>query len=444
MKREERMMERMKYMKKGLRILRRILAGLLTGLLVLGIVGLVGYRIITKTDHEVRRNAIVEDAILYTIDGEELEYNVICYGDVSRAYILDSSGNGIDSLEKLAQVLGTADAPAEKFPADPGSSRTIGKAVVADLVTDDKGDIVSVNVRSVTDRPVIGISWKKDGVDREYRGFAEAFERNGAMVVYLPRITDGASAQEVLSRVDGIFVTGGEDWNPGRYGEEASPHGAKDWNDIRDTSDLHLMQQAIALDVPMLCVCRGAQGLNVALGGALIQDVPCHQGVKVLDGTIDESRVTKYISGKDGSGCGCKDAKHLRVQIDGLNHGVMGFYHVLEAGADGIGISRESKWLYEIFGTTSIDLISTSHHQAIDPDRLGEGLTVVAMTSDGVVEAVEYQDNFFALALQWHPEREALSDACLTDVSQELANLPLRALVEHAAIHGSPTAEPQE
>lgn len=424
-------------MKKFLKILGKILLGFLIVLVVLGAVSFVVYKNMMKTDHEVQKSTIVENAILYTVDGDELEYNVIYYGDVSGAYVIDQSGNGIDSLEKLSAVLGTADAPAEKFPADPGSSRTLGKAVVADLVTDDAGDIVSVNVRSVSDRPVIGISWKKDSVGSDYKGFAEAFERNGAMVVYLPRITDAASAQEVLSQVDGIFVTGGEDWNPKLYGEEAIPHGSKGWNDVRDTSDLHLMQQAIALNVPLLCVCRGAQGLNVALGGKLIQDVPYYQGTKVLDGTIDESRVTKYISGQDGSDCGCEDASHLRVEVDGLGHGTMAFYHSLEAGTDGIGIDKNSKWLYDIFGATSIDLIATAHHQAIHPEYVAPGLTVVATSADGIIEAVEYQDNLFALALQWHPERDALSDMRMKNVSQDLSNLPLRALVEHAAIHAA-------
>lgn len=80
-----------------------------------------------------------------------------------------------------------------------------------------------MTVKTVSDRPVIGISWKKDSIGSDYKGFAEAFERNGAIAVFLPQITDAASAQEVLSRVDGVFVTGGEDWNPKLYNQEAIP-----------------------------------------------------------------------------------------------------------------------------------------------------------------------------------------------------------------------------
>lgn len=424
-------------MKKFLKILGKILLGLLIVLIVVGIVGFLVYKNMMKTDHEVQKSAVIEDAILYTVDGDELQYDVIYYGDVTKAAITDESGNGIDSLEKLSAVLGKADAPAEIFPADPGSSRTLGKAVTADITTDDKGNITYVTVKTVSDRPVIGISWKKDSIGSDYKGFAEAFERNGAIAVFLPRITDGASAQEVLSHVDGIFVTGGEDWNPKLYGEEAIPHGSSGWNDARDTSDIHLMQQAIAMDIPMLTVCRGTQGLNIALGGALVQDVPYYLGTKVLDGTIPQSRVTKIMSGEGGDSCGCEGANHLRVQVDGLAHGGLSFYHKLETGIDGIGIDKNSKWLYDIFGAESIELIATAHHQALDPDRLAAGLTVVAKSSDGIIEAVEYQDNLFVLGLQWHPERDALSDTRFTDVSQDLSNLPLRTLVKYAIIYAA-------
>lgn len=252
-------------MKKFLKILGKILLGFLIALMVLGAAGFIVYKNMMKTDHELQKSAVIEDAILYTVDGDELQYDVIYYGDVTKAAITDETGSGIDSLEKLSAVLGKADAPAEIFPADPGSSRTIGKAVTADITTDDKGNITYVMVKTVSDRPVIGISWKKDS----------------------------------------------------------------------------------------------------------------------------------------------------------------------------IGIDKNSKWLYDIFGAESIELIATAHHQALDPERLGEGLTVVAKSSDGIIEAVEYQDNLFVLGLQWHPERDALSDTRFTDVSQDLSNLPLRTLVKYAIIYAA-------
>lgn len=376
----------------------------------------------TGTDRIRQKDACFSDAILYALEGTELEYNVTCYGDAGKAEITDESGSGIDSLEALSRVLGKADAPAVKQSTDPGE-RTIGKAVTADLQTDKRGNITQITVKRVRPRPVIGITWKMDTIGADYQSFAEALERNGALVVYLPLVISQDHAAMVLSQIDGLFVTGGEDWNPRLYGQEPQPHGAVDCNDIRDASDLYLIKGAIEMDLPMLTVCRGTQGLNIALGGKLLQDVPTYLGGKVLDGSISESRVSKNISEE---GCGCEGEKHLRVQLDGLNHEKSAGYHELQT------IDPDSKWLYEIFGTEALDFVATAHHQALDPEHLGQGLTVAAESSDGIIEAVEYRENTFVLGLQWHPEKDALTDSQGVDVSQEASNRPLRALVEYA------------
>ena len=243
-----------------------------------------------------------------------------------------------------------------------------------------------------------------------------------------------------------------------------TPHGAEWWNDNRDLSDRYLILGAIESDTPLLCSCRGEEGLNVVLGGGLIQDVRCYLGEKVLSGEIPVSRVTEVKSGTlpqtrekvqdmgysyfdenysyigdtfdeetgtymDGSGC---EEGHLRVCIDGIGH--TSGAHALEAGSDGIGISKSSKWLYDIIGSESIDVVHSSHHQAVDPVRLGNGITIAAMSSDGIVEAIEYQDNTFALGLQWHPENDALHKTAEADVDQDLSNKILGELIKYAAL----------
>lgn len=424
---------------------------------------------------------LIEGAILYTVDADgNLEYNVTHEAAVdSDVTIQDTTGAGITSLAALEEVMGEADAPATALGTQVGE-RTLGDAVTADL-TVSGGEVQSITVTDVSDRPTVGISWKKDAIGSDYQGFAEAFERSGAYAVYLPQITDADSAKEVLAAVDGIFVTGGEDWNPSLYDETQDPHGSSGYNDPRDTSDINLMQQAIALDVPLLAVCRGEQGFNVAMGGSLIQDIPSYLGEKVLSGEIDVSRVSSVLSGTipstlagydslsddlkqtvkdtgytvyDAQGnrlgrsydqttdtyadydTGCKTG-HLRVTIDGLVHSGGTGYHVIAAGVgnSGTSISTESKWLYNILGTTTVETAATAHHQAVDPADLGEGLTVVAMSSDGIVEAIEHQDSLFALALQWHPERDALKDTRGVDVDQDQCNALLGALVEYAGIY---------
>ena len=376
----------------------------------------------------------VEDAILYVInENGELEYNVTHEAYVGEATVTDATGSGIDTLPELAEALGTPN--------------RLGDAVTADLTFKD-GELAEIEIKDICKRPIVGISWKKDTIGNDYKGFAEAYERNGAKAVFLPQVHDAEEAREVLSLVDGIFMTGGEDWNPKLYDEEAYPHGSSGWNDARDTSDIHLMQQAIELDVPMLAVCRGEQGFNVAMGGGLIQDVPTYLGQQVKAGKIDESRAT--VIPDDGIKTYTQDANgewkvevtpcepaHYRVIVDDLVHSGGTGYHKLAAGENGNGIDPNSKWMHDIVGDESIDLIATAHHQAADPENLGDGLTVAAVSSDGIIEAIEYTatDVEFALGIQFHPERDALGDTRGVDVDQDMCNKFLRALVEHAAAH---------
>lgn len=437
----------------------------------LGLLLTVGALLLAPTPALATGTATVADAILYTIDaGGELEYDVTHTAAVTDATrVTDRGGTEIDTIDELKAAMGTPDAPALRLGTDVGE-RTLGKAVVADLTVE--GDAVTeIAVESATRRPVIGLSWKKDEIGSDYQGFAEAYERNGAYVVYLPQVTSDDDARQVLSKLDGIFMTGGEDWNPGLYGQEQTPYGSSYWNDARDASDLALMREAIEMDVPMLSVCRGTQGFDISRGGALIQDVPAYLGQKVLSGEIAASRVSKVMNGTlpstlagydtlpdalkqpvttdakgnpngyskydaaTGTWEKVADGTTLRVNVDGIVHSGGTGYHELDPGVgnDEVAISKDSKWLYDILGTDRLSLVATAHHQAIDPDRLGSGLTVVARSSDGIVEAVEYQGASFALGLQWHPERDALKDTRGVDVDQDLCNVFLRALVRHAA-----------
>lgn len=402
-----------------------------------------------EDENGVSPSKTISSAILYTINADnELEYNVVYQAAVTgETVVKDKTFHGIDTVDELKAVMGEADKPAVAFGTETGD-RTLGKAVTADLTIDGNGAVASVTVTKVSDRPVVGISWKRDTIGNDYQGFAEAFERNGAYAVYLPQITDAESAKAVLSGVDGIFVTGGEDWNPALYNETTFPHGSSGWNDTRDTSDLNLMQQAIAMDVPLLAVCRGEQGFNISLGGGLIQDIPTYLGEKVQNGEIDASRATVLEDTGTGWGANHKDCEtpHYRVVVDGLIHSGGTGYHVLAGGEgnESIAIDKtKSKWLYQILGTDTLNLVATAHHQAIDPEKLGNGLTVVARSSDGIVEAVEHQDSLFALALQFHPERDALGDSRKDadgnpiDINQDQCNALLGALVQYAGIYQS-------
>jgi putative glutamine amidotransferase len=209
--------------------------------------------------------------------------------------------------------------------------------------------------------PMIGItaheSLVDDGVGVASRhhltnvAYAKAVRKAGGIPVLLPMV-DPADAALFASRVDAVLVTGGADVNPDRY--NAAPAPETDAADpARDDSDIAMIRAVIDDDRPLLCICRGIQILNVAVGGTLDQH---HEGHFDLD---------RYN----------EDAHGVRV----------------DAGTK----------LAKVLGATQIG-VNSLHHQALD--MVGSGLRPVAYSDDGLVEGVEVDGCSFALGVQWHPE----------------------------------------
>ncbi len=209
--------------------------------------------------------------------------------------------------------------------------------------------------------PMIGItaheSLVDDGVGVASRhhltnvAYAKAVRKAGGIPVLLPMV-DPADAALFASRVDAVLVTGGADVNPDRY--NAAPAPETDAADpARDDSDIAMIRAVIDDDRPLLCICRGIQILNVAVGGTLDQ----HHG-----GHFDLDRYNE-------------DAHGVRV----------------DAGTK----------LAKVLGATQIG-VNSLHHQALD--TVGPGLRPVAYSDDGLVEGVEVDGCSFALGVQWHPE----------------------------------------
>ena len=402
--------------------------------------------------------ATVKNAALYTLRDGVLEYN--CTHSAPVAADATVRGCGISTAGRLRAIMGAADMPKTVHSTATGR-RKLRFFVVADLTFNEKGEIAAIGVKSISRRPVVGISWKQNEIKADYENMAEILERSGAYALYLPRITKEEGAAKVLDQLDGVLATGGVDINPAIFGEKQTPHGTQKCNDPRDISDLLLVRNAVRLDIPLLAICRGSQMLSAALGGKLIQDVPYYLGQKVQKGEISPSRVTRVLSGRlrpedeavadmgyviwdendqpAGAtydretdtymeGCGCKEG-HLRVEVDGLCHsGGIGFH-------GDTTISKNSKWLYTINGGERLDLITTSHHQAVDSDRLGEGLTVVATSCDGIVEATEYQQNLFCLGVQYHPEKDSLRNHTEVEMNQDKCCEYFRTLVRYALMY---------
>ncbi len=73
-----------------------------------------------------------------------------------------------------------------------------------------------------------------------------------------------------MGQVDGLIVGGGDDISPTLYGGDVKITARLDLD--RDALERQLVEQAITAGKPVLGICRGAQMLNIALGGTLHQD----------------------------------------------------------------------------------------------------------------------------------------------------------------------------
>lgn len=182
--------------------------------------------------------------------------------------------------------------------------------------------------------------------------YADSVERAGGVALLAPAVP--AQAEDVMAAAAALVLTGGPDVEPARYGAQAHPQTDRPRRE-RDASEIALLEAALALQRPVLAICRGVQVLNVALGGDLIQHLP--------DNGIEHR-----------PGGGEFAAREVRI----------------EAGSRLAGV----------LGTTA--QVACSHHQALD--TLGAGLLPVAWADDATVEAVELAGHHWVVGVQWHPE----------------------------------------
>ena len=203
--------------------------------------------------------------------------------------------------------------------------------------------------------PVIAIAWPKPD-------YVASLERAGASVRVLD--TDHDEPGTALDRCDGLLLTGGVDVDPAVYGE-TERHPTVEVDPVRDSYELALARAALARDMPVLAICRGAQVLNVAAGGTLIQDVPSAVATSI-EHTIAQPK-------------------------DALAHDVIVAAH-----------SRLANYLQTTTKAPHRIAVNSRHHQAV---RQPAPLFVVSATApDGVIEAIEKPEAAFCIGVQWHPE----------------------------------------
>lgn len=241
--------------------------------------------------------------------------------------------------------------------------------------------------------PVIGVSGHNSGKESVADlTYIHSIKLAGGVPLVLPVTTDDAVIDAMLSRIDGLVMTGGEDFDPLKwYGEEPRRE-LKGVNVTRDVFDVKLLRAAVAKGIPVLGVCRGEQALGVAFGGALWQDIPTD-----VKGNV----------------------KHNQMPTD------------VAFPTHSITIEKGSK-LEALLGVEKV-AVNSFHHQAIK--RVPQGLKAVAYAADGVVEAVErvgklegYEDGgAWIMGVQFHPEAIIMSGETTTF-------LPIfKALVEEAS-----------
>lgn len=185
-----------------------------------------------------------------------------------------------------------------------------------------------------------------------------AVYRAGGIPVPLPVVEKEFIGKQVAN-VDGIVFSGGEDIDPGYYGQTVRSSSHRIDPD-RDRYELALMDEAMKANRPMLCVCRGMQLLNVYRGGTLCADI-----------------------GESGQ----SDLPHWETREP------WNTVHPVEIAP--------GHFAEEVLGSVQLG-VNSIHHQSID--RLGQGLEVVGRSPDGLVEAMAVTDSDSVLAVQWHPE----------------------------------------
>ncbi|MYA83569.1 MAG: gamma-glutamyl-gamma-aminobutyrate hydrolase family protein [Acidimicrobiales bacterium] len=228
-------------------------------------------------------------------------------------------------------------------------------------------------------------------VDLYIAHYAQAVHAAGAVALHVPLDADPA---DVVPRLDGVLLTGGEDVAACLYADRlheqvydgidpfaeraagfdndrGASNSPADSVPLRDAFEIALLDAAVGAGLPVLGICRGPQLINIAAGGTLHQHLPEHAAT---DGPPDATPHTVTTT--------------------------------------------EGSQLRQMYGPEVA--VNSLHHQAVD--QLGEGYIATAHSPDGIIEGMEHTE-LPIIAVQWHPElmTGALEDPCF------------RWLVEHAS-----------
>lgn len=217
------------------------------------------------------------------------------------------------------------------------------------------------------DKPIIGITSayeREEGLLNYHRttvsiDYTKSVIAAGGIPMVIPVNTDREVIKQQLSLLDGLILSGGVDINPFLYGQNFKA-GIGVVSPERDKCEMIIIEEFLKTGKPILGICRGHQLLNVYFKGTLFQDL-------------------KYYS---------KEILQHRQEV----------YPDLETHL--VNILEDENILFELFGKQV--KTNSFHHQIID--KLGEELTAIARTEDGIIEAIQKKGHKFLYGIQWHPE----------------------------------------
>ena len=207
-------------------------------------------------------------------------------------------------------------------------------------------------------QPVIGITGNYEDLTCKLgQGYYQSVVAAGGVPLIIPPVADTDTIVNTLSRIDGLILSGGGDFNPLWTGEEPSTK-LGGINKERDLPELLITRLAYNRQIPMLGICRGIQTLAIALGGEVAQD-------------ISDAATVKHSQNADRS-----EATHsVTIEPDSI--------------------------LAQLYNHERI-AVNSFHHQAVK--AAGEKFRVVAKATDGIIEAIESTEFKSILGVQWHPE----------------------------------------
>ena len=188
------------------------------------------------------------------------------------------------------------------------------------------------------------------------------------LAVMIPSMIDVLNLDSLLNHFDGILMTGAvSNVHPPLYGEQPSVD-HEPYDHHRDNTTLKLIRAVVDRGIPLFCICRGFQELNVAMGGSL--ETELQRGNGRLDHRAAPSDDTDVRYGPSHA---------VKITKGGMLERVLG---------------------------KSETMVNSIHRQGIK--AIGSGLNVEAVAPDGVVEAVSVKGaKAFAFGTQWHPEFKA-------------------------------------